>query len=183
MTDKAKSCMIESRIPPRCGREEKNMRVLFLDFDGVLNSDKYNSERDWRTQGNIDETRLPLLRRIIDETEAVIVLSTSWREHWDPDPARCAPGWLPTGELLARYGIKILDRTPKYGGGYDRDLEVRAWLTAHEDEVESFVILDDQRFGWGDLEERLVRTDMKIGRGLMDDHAERAIALLLTPLR
>ena len=159
------------------------MRVLFFDFDGVLNSDKYNSERDWRTQGNIDETRLPLLRRIIDETGAVIVLSTSWREHWDPDPARCAPGWRPTGELLARYGIKILDRTPKYGGGYDRDLEVRAWLTAHEVEVESFVILDDQRFGWGDLEERLVRTDMKIGRGLMDDHVERAIALLLTPLR
>ena len=49
--------------------------------------------------------------------------------------------------------------------------------------MESFVILDDQRFGWGDLEERLVRTDMKIGRGLMDAHAERAIALLLTPLR
>ena len=88
------------------------MRVLFLDFDGVLNSDKYNSERDWRTQGNIDETRLPLLRRIIDETGAVIVLSTSWREHWDPAPVRCAPEWRPTGELLARYGIKILDRTP-----------------------------------------------------------------------
>ena len=135
------------------------MRVLFLDFDGVLNSDKYNSERDWRTQGNIDETRLPLLRRIIDETGAVIVLSTSWREHWDPDLARCAPGWRPTGELLARYGMKILDRTPKYGGGYDRDLEVRAWLAAHEDEVESFVILDDLRFGWGDLEERLPKPE------------------------
>ena len=97
--------------------------------------------------------------------------------------SRCAPGWRPTGELFARYGIEIYDRTPKYGGGYDRDLEIRDWLAAHGDEVKSFAILDDLRFGWGDLEERLVRTDMKIGRGLMDDHAERAIALLLTPLR
>ncbi len=159
------------------------MRVLFLDFDGVLNSDRYAKERDWRTQGNIDETRLPLLRRIIDETGAVIVLSTSWREHWDPDPSLCAPGWQPTGELFARYGIEILDRTPKYGGGYDRDLEIRAWLTAHGDDVESFAILDYQRFGWGDLEERLVQTDMKVGRGLMERHAEKAIELLLTPLR
>ena len=69
------------------------------------------------------------------------------------------------------------------GGGYDRDLEIRAWLTAHEGDVESFAILDDQRFGWGDLEERLVQTDMKVGRGLMERHAEKAIGLLLTPLR
>ena len=158
------------------------MKVLFLDFDGVLNSQKY-----LRLNGgdgvSIDPSRMTLLRQIVLACDAKIVLSTSWREHWDLDPARCAPEWRPTGELLARYGIEILDRTPKYGGGYDRDLEIRAWLTAHEDEVESFAILDDQRFGWGDLEERLVRTDMKIGRGLMDDHVERAIALLLTPLR
>ena len=38
------------------------MKVIFLDIDGVLNSAIY--ERDKRKdQGNIDETRLPLLKK------------------------------------------------------------------------------------------------------------------------
>ena len=157
------------------------MRVLFLDFDGVLNSDQYNRQRDPRTQGNLDETRLPLLCRILEETGAVIVLSTSWRLYWSPDPALCAPEWRETGEVLTRYGIPVLDRTPAYNGN-SRDREIRDWLAAHAGEVESFAILDDIPFGWGDLSDRLVRTDMRKGRGLMESHVQKAIALLQTPI-
>ena len=157
------------------------MKVIFLDIDGVLNSAAYQAEWGGDPPSNVDETRLPLLRRILEETGAVIVLSTSWRLYWSPDPALCAPEWRETGEVLTRYGIPILDRTPAYNGN-NRDREIRDWLAAHAGEVESFAILDDIPFGWGDLSDRLVRTDMRKGRGLMESHVQKAIALLQTPI-
>lgn len=157
------------------------MRVLFLDIDGVLNSARYDAERRTRAMGNVDETRLPLLNRIVEETGALIVLSTSWRVHWDPDPARCAPEWVEIGDLFPAYGLEIYDKTPSYPGN-NRDCEVRDWLRAHGDAVESFVILDDVAFGWGDLADRLVRTNYHRGRGLGEEHVEKAVQLLMTPL-
>ena len=157
------------------------MKVIFLDIDGVLNSDRYVKERDWRTQGNIDETRLPLLRRVVEETGAVIVLTTTWRKYWSPDPALWDPRWQQSGEAFARHGLEIFDRTPEYAGN-NRDAEVRDWLAAHAGEVESFVILDDMHFGWGELADRLVQTSARIGRGLMENHVEKAIQLLMIPI-
>ena len=51
------------------------MKVIFLDIDGVLNSSAYDRKRDWDKLTNIDESRLPLVKRIVDETGAKIVLS------------------------------------------------------------------------------------------------------------
>lgn len=157
------------------------MKVLFLDVDGVLNSDSYDREWNHTPPSNVDETRLPLLLRILEETGAVIVLSTSWRRLWDPDPALRRPGWRAVGDAFDRYGISFYDRTPDYGGN-DRDREIRDWLASHADEVESFAILDDYGYGWGDLADRLVQTSPRIGRGLSERHAERVIALLHTPI-
>ena len=57
------------------------MKALFLDFDGVLNTEKYLAL--YGAEGVvIDPARLELLKEIIDATGAKIVLSTSWREHW-----------------------------------------------------------------------------------------------------
>ena len=108
------------------------------------------------------------------------MLSTSWRLYWDPDPTRCAPEWAAVGRSLARFGLKAYDRTPAYNGN-NRDREIRDWLEAHRGEVESFAILDDTPYGWGDLADRLVRTDPNRGRGLMESHAEQVIGLLRTP--
>ena len=153
------------------------MKVIFLDIDGVLNSERYRNEWGGDPPSNVDDTRLPLLLRIVEETGAVIVLSTSWRRHWNSDPALRAPGWKAVGDSFDRFGIEFYDRTPDYEGN-NRDCEIRNWLAAHKDEVESFVILDDYGFGWGDLADRLVKTSEQLGRGLMEKHAERAIELL-----
>ena len=64
------------------------MKVIFLDFDGVLNSDTYYEEHNWSAPF-IDESRLVLLKRIVDATDAKIVLSTSWKMYWEKDPALC----------------------------------------------------------------------------------------------
>lgn len=153
------------------------MKVIFLDIDGVLNSAAYQAEWGGDPPSNVDETRMPLLCRVLEETGAVIVLSSSWRRLWHPDPALRAPGWKAVGESFDRYGVEVFDRTPDYEGN-NRDREVRDWLTAHGDEVESFVVLDDYGYGWGDLSDRLVQTSYYRGRGLTEDHVKEAIALL-----
>ena len=42
-------------------------RIIFLDIDGVLNSVAYDRVRT-AEQTNIDQTRLPLLKGLVDDT-------------------------------------------------------------------------------------------------------------------
>lgn len=153
------------------------MKVIFLDIDGVLNSRRYDRERDPATQGNIDVTRLPLLKRLVEETGAVIVLSSSWRRHWDSDPAGRDDVGAELDRVFGDAGLSVFDKTPELGGD-NRDGEILAWLDARGGEVERFVILDDIPFGWGDLADRLVRTNPLKGLGLMKEHIARAAELL-----
>ena len=46
------------------------MKVIFLDIDGVLNSRAYDRKRNRNEQTDIDETRLPLVKEIIERTGA-----------------------------------------------------------------------------------------------------------------
>ena len=64
------------------------MKVIFLDIDGVLNSRAYDRKRNWDELTNIDESRLPLVKNIVDETGARIVLSSTWKTHWDKLPEK-----------------------------------------------------------------------------------------------
>ena len=153
------------------------MKVIFLDIDGVLNSRRYDRERAVGDGSNIDVSRLPLLREIVERTGARIVLSSTWRRHWNPDPSLCDPIGKDLTELFARFGLCVFDKTPIISES-DRDEEVRAWLATHAGEVEAFVILDDILGGWGDLSDHLVRTSPMIGRGLETEHVEQAIQRL-----
>ena len=154
---------------------DNKINALFLDVDGVLNSVCFDRERT-PEQSNIDETRLPLLKRIMDETGAVIVLSSSLRRHWDKDPSLCDEIGLELNRLFDRFQLTIYDKTP-VSPTNDRAEEIRAWLDDHP-EVEAYAILDDIPFGWGDLQEHLVKTNPRIGRGLEERHVRRAIYLL-----
>jgi hypothetical protein len=152
------------------------LKVIFLDIDGVLNSDAYDRTRS-PEEGNIDMERLPLLREIVDATGAQIVLASTWREHWESDPALCDAEGRELHAAFAANGLAIFDKTPVVSGLLRPD-EIRAWLCAHG-EVRDFVILDDFLFGWGaDLSDRLVRTSPRIGRGLEARHVKAAIAIL-----
>lgn len=152
------------------------MKVLFLDIDGVLNSVRYDRERDMSKLSNIDETRLPILQHIVKETSAVIILTSSWRTHWDADMGKRDAEGAYIEDVFTKYGLKIGGKTEELGRTAQRREEIEAWLASHE--TEAFAILDDSPFGWGRLSPFLVRTDARIGRGLEMQHAERAIALL-----
>lgn len=154
------------------------MKVIFLDFDGVLNSAKYDRERDMTINTNIDESRLPLLKQIIDATQAKIVLSTSWRSHWNKNINDCDDVGLWINTVFKKYGLEIYGKTPQLHMGAGRKAEVLSWLEFPPETVESFVILDDYALGWEELGERLVKTSPYIGLGLEAEHVEKAIKIL-----
>ena len=153
----------------------ENIKVIFLDIDGVLNSSVYDRMCKGN-EGNIDQTRLPLIKKIVDETNAKIVLSSSWRSHWSKDASRCDSVGKELDILFASCQLEIFDKTPEVPEN-DRAEEIRTWLNQNQT-AERFVILDDIRFGWGDLQENLVSTNYRIGRGLEERHVRESIRLL-----
>lgn len=115
------------------------MKVLFLDFDGVITT--YDS--NW----NIDLNKLLLIDRIIEQTDAKIVVTSSWK-HGSKDvedfkekicARRCSKN-LNGNMQLEKFVGQIYDITD--GCGY-RGKEVEDYINAHKDEIESYVILDD----------------------------------------
>lgn len=150
------------------------MRVIFLDIDGVLNSARYDKNKS-ATDGNIDVSRLLLIKSLIDRTGANVVLSSSWRCHWDPLGKETNETGREIEDIFNQCSIKLFDRTPLLGG--NRSKEIRAWLSGRED-VESFVIIDDIKFGWGELENYVVKTDYRIGNALEQMHIDKAIEIL-----
>lgn len=132
------------------------MKVLFLDFDGVLNSEKWfranilkiqsQSGLLWRHQCELDPECLARVTRIIEDTQCKVVVSSSWRIGMSVQELQeClkAAG----GPVIAD---AIIDTTPTWseiemtikGRTAIRGDEVQAWLDEHLD-VERHVILDD----------------------------------------
>lgn len=156
------------------------MRVLFLDFDGVLNGTAEEATFDetlafgsieWLSQ-QYDVDKVERLNTIVEATGAVVVLSTSWRNRLPlPHLTRVMQALGFRGFVLG--ATPALYRTPD-GEERKRHHEVQAWLDEVGEAVETFAILDD--LDMGPLNERLVRTPETTG--LRDEDVERAIALL-----
>ncbi len=157
------------------------MKVVFLDFDGVLNGTVENKgERGglaefgtalWCSE-QIDEALVERLNAIVEATDAVVVISSSWRNVHPLNKLR---------QMLYIAGFRgsVIGDTPRLhrrpdGVPQHREHEIQAWLDAAGSGVTSFVILDDLDMGF--LGERLVRTPVQFG--LDDDHVIQAIDLL-----
>jgi hypothetical protein len=150
------------------------MKIIFLDFDGVLNSDPYLAryfasprldEADDHQM--LDPENLGVLDAIVNATGAHIVISSSWRLESDAHELSAV---LRRGGLSA--AERVVDVTPDLAG--PRFAEIQRWLDAHA-EVEAFVILDDEK-SMGHLAARHVWTSP--AGGLREEHVERAIGLL-----
>ena len=130
------------------------MKVIFLDIDGVLNSDEYlDKVKNSDIQGierDIDVGKVKLLKRAIDETGARVVLSSSWRYTRNARYLK---------ELLANYEIRV-DSTPYIQD--IRGLEIKKWLSENQG-VEDFIILDDEIFD--SFDEGLIKKLVKVSNG------------------
>lgn len=140
------------------------MKIIFLDIDGVLNSRQsisYNHTLGL-TFGEYDRPdplMIANLNFIIKETDAYIVISSSWRIR----------GLMYCKEMLYKAGLiknSILDITPTiYNTG--RGNEIQKWLDNDLDDIESFVILDDNS-DMMHLKKFLVQTNSEYGLTLAD---------------
>lgn len=108
------------------------LRIIFLDVDGVL-----NLMGSGRTT-TLNKKRLHLLRLLVENTGAKIVVSSTWRI--DPEYL----GVLRRN--LAYRGLTIYSKTPWYTGSdweHARGIEISIWMQRHKEYIQEFVILDD----------------------------------------
>lgn len=148
------------------------MKFLFVDFDGVLNSDYY-----LRTCNEcgliIDPSRMELLKQIIDKTGAKIVLSTSWREHWEKDCALCDEIGLQINGIFEKYCLEIYDKTPQINT--DREEQILAFLDNNP--YTHFAIIDDAFLSHPLLNDNFIRT-ANLRRGLDQNDVLNVINIL-----
>ena len=153
------------------------MKIIFLDFDGVMDTAYYDHVLSKEGKPGSDEygcifdpNCVKNLKHIIDETSADIVVSSSWKylmsyqdflEMWE---ARNLPGF-------------VTDVTPVPVERRNSGDEIEAWLEECHTECQ-YVIIDDleaNNFNEHQIPRLLVVNPIF---GIDEDIAERAIALL-----
>lgn len=164
------------------------MKLIFLDIDGVLNSERWKVERTvlgdrgyreaWKDKAErgLDPDAVGRLSYLIERTRARIVVTSSWRKEFS----------LTHLDRMLRYrglgGQWLLGATPSCKhtlGTTERGVEISAWLGMLWDrQPESFVVLDDDR-DMAPYLGHLVQTDNHVG--LTDADCERAFSILCAP--
>ena len=148
------------------------IKVLFLDIDGVLNTDRQH----WHCQMNgitpvdefgyeFDHKAVDNLATILEETDAEIVISSSWKflglqtlqKMWKD---RNLPG-------------TILDITPD---GKSKGSEIDEWLMEREAQVIRYAIIDDENDMLTKQQKHFVQTNSQFGITCKD--AERVITII-----
>ena len=148
------------------------IKVLFLDIDGVLNTDRQH----WHCQMNgitpvdefgyeFDHKAVDNLATILEETSAEIVISSSWKflglqtlqKMWED---RKLPG-------------TILDIT---SDGKSKGWEIDEWLMECESQVNRYAIIDDENDILPKQLNHFVQTNSQFGITCKD--AERVITIL-----
>lgn len=137
-----------------------NVKIIFLDIDGVLCLDGTTFHPD----------RVQQLKRIVDSVpDCELILSSSWR---------LSPSLSSAVDInLVDAGIKTcMDLTPDFGDG-PRSKEIQAWLDEHPN-ISKFAIIDDDVDA--EIPGHFFRTDFSVmGQGgLTEEIADRIIEFL-----
>jgi hypothetical protein len=180
------------------------MRVIFLDCDGVLNSQDFFRSQLYRRSGEqgfglsfgaeqLDPRALALLDGLVERADAKIVISSSWRHIWSPEEI---------GAMFEARGFKhkdaIIGETPKIaspmyaqpGSEDSRGNEVAEWLDLEaerrrvdpdQESVEAYVIVDDTDEFAGEQRSHFVRTNPQ--HGLTQADTQRMYAILMAGAR
>lgn len=134
--------------------------IIFLDVDGILTYMSYQNKETC----DIDPEKVHLLKKLCDDTDAAIVIISSWRGNIDWTPKM----YFVLRKILHDADIPVIGDAPyippKSTGpkkntitleeleqchlvfGTGRAAEVQAYLQEHP--TNSFVILDDEDHDW-----------------------------------
>ena len=175
------------------------MKVVFLDFDGVLNdgpflrgikshgeSRVHNAKEGWDWIAMVDPEKVERLNQIIDKTDCKFVVSSSWRIANTVEELQ---------GYLDHHGFKgeLIGYTPAKLTNHLRGNEINWWLSGAKGkghDVEAFVILDDNS-DMGHLLNYLVQTDFDpkarglvgVPGGLQQRHVDEIVERLNNPTK
>lgn len=150
-------------------------KVIFLDIDGVLNDATTDVRTPCYCMG-IDTEKVKILREIVEETGAEIVLTSTWKSEWDILLENRSADGLYLDRILAAENLQIFDKTEDKVR--DRGQGIRNWLAQHP-EVEKWVVLDDEvfpDFKEFDIMPHLVKTQFIFG--LTPEHVSFCVEML-----
>lgn len=148
------------------------MKIIFLDIDGVLAVSKQEYDKYGALFHNnfVDN-----LKHIIDETDAKIVITSTWRFS----------GYLTILELWENRNLpgQVIGITPDLSEMH-RGAEIESWII--QNEVKDYVIIDDDNDMYHDQLPYFVQTYgntdhsdcVDLGYGLTKECAEQAIKIL-----
>ena len=136
------------------------MKIIFLDIDGVLNHQiwfkkwyKGGKRTDTKEQYNdsmIDPNSVALLNKIIEDTKAKVVISSSWRKNNTIESLQAileSKGF--TGEIIGLTPVLYFTGEKDYHYSVPRGNEIKAWLEINKgilgDKMSKvkYVIFDD----------------------------------------
>ena len=149
------------------------MKIIFLDFDGVI-----TIPARW----NFDNAKIKYIKKIVDETNAKIVVSSSWRRKTIDETIEKIKKWnykYTKSKLFDWFINNLYDVTPwisdnKYSGT-GRGGEIQTWLDNHPN-VDNYVIIDDDSDMLDSQLYHFVETNYE--DGITEVEAHRAIKIL-----
>lgn len=171
--------------------------IIFLDFDGVLNTDRHYAElydKGLPTEDSygplFDPESVKNLEHIINVTEAVIVVSSSWRYAGLEEMRRMwfkryLPGYIKgitpmhiDDDKLLETDLETLDMITANQFCSSRGNEIKAYFeeTGMDMDTQRYVIMDDLKDMLPEQENHSIRIDPIVG--ITEKDAERAIEIL-----
>lgn len=162
-------------------------KIIFLDIDGVLNTERWHcqtasNELQDRYGYKFDPVAVTNLSKIIEETGADIVISSSWkfmglskmRKMWKD---RKLPGnviGITPNTVSDKFLLNVdLDNMDIMA---IRGQEVKEWLMLNKNEITNYVILDDMNDILQEQESHFVWIDPEVG--ITSGNAVQAIFIL-----
>lgn len=161
-----------------------NMNIIFLDIDGVLNSNFWEKEHQKEISNGIlvDTEKIELLSMLINEFSAKIVLHSGWKYWFDENlkPLRVEAERLQ--EMLKKYGLDIEAVTPDFADekikrtkkfSRIKAKEILSWVESHPNI--NWIVIDDLDLHNKIVLEHQVMTNNSVGLTLEDIEKARLI--------
>lgn len=154
------------------------MQCIFLDIDGVLNNTRTKSMTPEGFTG-ISNSLLNNLKKLVQITNAKIILTSTWKDDWDINIDNCTETGLYLNKKFNQKRLYIFDKVKDTSkGSFYRGLSIIDYINRHLD-ITKFVIIDDSKFDFDEyieLKNHIVYTDELLGLTL--DKVEEAINIL-----
>lgn len=133
------------------------MKVIFIDFDGVINTvqDKYDLAIDGISEETAKERitkRIKILADACKENDAKVVIESAYKEKIDPETLESNVEWIQDYlNILKENGVEVIGRTPcleEFREDYKdlppiwKEYEILEYLRRHP-EIDYYCVIDD----------------------------------------